>query len=244
MRRDGTEASTWTRALAAIALVLAAPACATAPQASDTSDALDGATDTGPIVWDALAVGCPSDTVALPGFCMDRYEAPNIAGAAPLAFRTALDGEAWCSDRGRRLCTEAEWVAACEGARGGAYPYGASYVAHTCNDDHTWIAPNWTALDSYPSDAATAEAQRLYQAEPSGTRTGCISEEGVVDLTGNVAEWVVRSFPNATDYDHVMKGCFWAGCYGGAPPSCSFVNPAHQGTFRTYEAGFRCCLTP
>ena len=38
-----------------------------------------------------------------------------------------------------------------------------------------------------------------------------------------------------------MKGCYWSGCYGGSPPSCGFVNPAHPGTFRSYEAGFRCC---
>ena len=38
-----------------------------------------------------------------------------------------------------------------------------------------------------------------------------------------------------------MKGCYWSGCYGGSGPSCSFVNSAHPGVFRTYEAGFRCC---
>jgi formylglycine-generating enzyme required for sulfatase activity len=68
-----------------------------------------------------------------------------------------------------------------------------------------------------------------------------VSQEGVVDLTGNVAEWVARSFPHTNNYDHVLKGCYWAGCYGGSPPSCAFVNSAHPGAFRTYEAGFRCC---
>src|SRR5262249_6219582 len=96
-------------------------------------------------------------------------------------------------------------------------------------------------LGTYPSAASLAEAARLYQADPSGARTGCVSAEGVMDLCGNVAEWVTRSFTHATNYDQVMKGCYWSGCYGGTSPNCAFTNPAHPGTFRTYEAGFRCC---
>jgi formylglycine-generating enzyme len=174
-------------------------------------------------------------------FCMDRYEAPNQAGAKPLAFQTAPDGEKWCAARGKRLCSEAEWVRACQGPSGQPYPYGATYQKSTCNDDKIWKAPSWTTLGSYPSDASMMEAERLYQADASGSRTDCISDEGVYDLTGNVAEWVARSFSHANNYDHVMKGCYWSGCYGGTPPSCAFTNPAHPGTFRTYEAGFRCC---
>lgn len=189
---------------------------------------------------------CPPDMIALPGACpcacMDRYEAPNVKGARPLAMQTALEGEAFCAARGKRLCTEAEWVRACQGSRGQPFPYGPTYRRSACSDDKTWISPNWTVLGTWPSAAAMAEAARLYQADPSGSRSGCASEEGASDLTGNVAEWVRRSFTNRTNYDHVMKGCYWAGCYGGSPPSCAFVNPAHPGAFRTYEAGFRCCL--
>lgn len=186
---------------------------------------------------------CPSDMAMLPGFCMDRYEAPNQKGAKPLSFQIAPDGEAWCKTRGKRLCTEAEWVRACEGPNGSPYPYGTTYVKGRCNDDKTWISPNWTTLGTYPSDAAMSEAERLYQADPSGSNPECVSAEGVFDLTGNVAEWVERSFFHGTNYDQVMKGCYWSGCYGGSPPSCAFTNPAHPGTFRTYEAGFRCCTT-
>lgn len=194
-------------------------------------------------VVDAAPPLCPDDMVPIPAACIDRYEAPNVKGEKPLAFQTAPDGEKWCAARGKRLCTEAEWVRACEGATKLPYPYGSKYQRGLCTDDKTWISPNWTTLGGYPSDASLAEAKRLYQADPSGSRAGCVSSDDVVDLTGNVAEWVTRSFPNTNNYDHVMKGCYWAGCFGGSPPSCSFVNPAHPGTFRTYEAGFRCCKT-
>jgi formylglycine-generating enzyme required for sulfatase activity len=182
--------------------------------------------------------------IPIDDFCMDRYEAPNEAGALPLAMRTAQDGEDWCEARGKRLCREDEWLRACEGPGGTTYPYGDQYEEHRCNDDKTWIPPDWALLATWPSPAAQAEASGLYQADPSGSRAGCVSSEGVQDLTGNVAEWVRRTFPTQKNYDHVLKGCYWSKCYGGSNPSCAFVNGAHPGEFRTYEAGFRCCLGP
>ncbi|MBW2459956.1 MAG: hypothetical protein JRI68_36040, partial [Deltaproteobacteria bacterium] len=42
---------------------------------------------------------CPSDMIVAGESCIDRYEAPNVAGADPLAMQTAYDGETWCADR-------------------------------------------------------------------------------------------------------------------------------------------------
>jgi formylglycine-generating enzyme len=198
----------------------------------------DAGSDAG---FDAGFSLCPSDMLELGTFCMDRFEAPNVEGALPLAMQSALAGEDWCAERGKRLCTEAEWLEVCNGPSALPYPYGESYERGRCNDDETWISPDWTALGGWPDEEAMAEAERLYQGEASGSNAGCVSEEGAYDLTGNVAEWVRRSFEHTNNYDHVMKGCYWAGCFGGSPPSCSFVNPAHPSGFRSYEAGFRCC---
>ena len=203
-----------------------------------------GVSGAGPEGGGAGAAGCPDDMVAVAAFCMDRFEAPNEPGASPLAMQTAPDGEAWCAARGKELCSEAQWLRACEGTAHTTYPYGNKHEEHRCNDDKTWISPDWTTLASWPSEAAKDEAAALYQADPSGSRTGCLSVDGVADLTGNVAEWTRRSFATAKNYDHVLKGCYWSECYGGSKPTCGFVNGAHPGTFRTYEAGFRCCLGP
>lgn len=185
---------------------------------------------------------CPVDTVAFATYCMDRYEAPNIEGELPFYYQTAPDGEAWCATKGKRLCTEAEWKSACEGPSGNEYPYGDTYKAHACNDDKTWKAPNWTALGKYPAPEGQAEADRLYQGDPSGSRTMCLTDTGVFDLTGNVAEWVKRSYTHATNYDYVVKGCYWSQCYMDTTPDCNFVNSAHPPGFRSYEFGFRCCM--
>jgi hypothetical protein len=190
-------------------------------------------------------IECPTDMVAVPSFasfCIDRYEAPNVAGDLPLTLRTAVDGEEWCAAHGKRLCSEGEWVRACQGPHGRRFPYGTEYRATACNDERTWIPVRWEALARWPDDAAIVEAHRLFQAKVSGARAACVSEEGVYDLTGNVAEWVRRDGPAPQPgYDHVLKGCFWAGCYHEPQPNCAFRNSAHPGTFRTYEAGFRCC---
>jgi formylglycine-generating enzyme required for sulfatase activity len=180
--------------------------------------------------------------VALAVFCIDRFEAPNREGVVPLAMQTAGDGEAWCAQRGKRLCTESEWVRACGGPEGHRFPYGDEYRTGACNDDRTWRPVDWAALARWPRPPARAEASRLFQGEPSGARAGCVSPEGVHDLVGNVAEWVRKSEPDPRPaYHHVLKGCFWAGCYHEPHPNCAFRNRAHPGSFRTYEAGFRCC---
>lgn len=187
---------------------------------------------------------CPPEMVNISGkFCIDRYEAPNIKNWRPFAFQDGIDAEYWCSQVGKALCSENQWTRACQGPSGLPFPYGPTYNASACNQVKQWLVPNWTAMTFYPDPVAMMEAARLYQADNSGVNEGCVSAEGVFDLTGNVDEWVRRDLPHEGDpYNHVMKGCYWSGCFGGSPPSCSFVNPAHPAAFREYPAGFRCCI--
>ena len=92
------------------------------------------------------------------------------AGALPFSLRTAGDGEQWCGARGKRLCTEDEWVRACQGPHGRRFPYGESHRASACNDDRPWIPVSWKSLALWPDEAAVAEAARLFQADASGAR--------------------------------------------------------------------------
>lgn len=188
------------------------------------------------------ATPCPADMVDVGAACIDRFEAPNIKGETPLRMQTSKDGDAWCAERGKRLCTEDEWVRACEGPKGKPFPYGAKHDASRCNEQGKFINPSWKTLGGWPSEAARAEVARLDQSEPSGAREGCRSDEGVFDLTGNVGEWVLRTKENETNYSHVVKGCFWGRCFRPPhTPSCEYVNYAHPAGYRSYELGFRCC---
>jgi len=194
---------------------------------------------------------CPPDMVDVSVACIDRYEAPNEAGAMPLVMQSAPEAEAWCKERGKRLCTEDEWLRACQGPKGLAYPYGSKYQEHHCNQDATkYLAPNWGKLGRWPAPEAAAEVKRLNQSEPSGKRPTCVSAEGVYDLTGNVAEWVARSRPDKDScqtpeeqaHRFVVKGCFWGKCFRTPhEPACEYVNCTHAAGFHSYEFGVRCC---
>jgi formylglycine-generating enzyme required for sulfatase activity len=184
---------------------------------------------------------CPDDMVLAGSFCIDRYEAPNQKGAKPLVMQSAVGADKWCKQIGKRLCTEDEWEAACEGPQKSVYPYGNKHITSACNDDKIWKVVNESVLATWPSPAAQAEVQKLYQGDPSGSNDKCVSTFGAFDLTGNVEEWVVRTQPHANNYPHVLKGCYWSGCYGGSKPTCQSTNPAHPSGFMFYETGFRCC---
>jgi hypothetical protein len=98
-----------------------------------------------------LAPDCPAGMVGLPSFCIDQYEAPNERGELPLALETAVDGERWCADRGKRLCYDDEWLRACEGPQGHRFPYGDVYRAGACNDDRPWLVVAWHLLARWPT---------------------------------------------------------------------------------------------
>jgi formylglycine-generating enzyme required for sulfatase activity len=156
-------------------------------------------------------------------------------------MQSAIMAEAWCGEHEKRLCSEDEWLMACEGPDALRYPYGDDHVASRCNDDKQWKLVNEAVLATWPSRAAKAEVEKLWQGAPSGSFPECVSSYGVFDLTGNVEEWVVRTKPHANNYPHLLKGCYWAGCYGGSKPTCGSANPAHADGFQFYETGFRCC---
>lgn len=172
-------------------------------------------------------------------FCIDTYELPNIGGIGPEAALGGRDVAAMCEHIGKRICTEDEWTIACKGAREWRrFPYGNIYQVSRCVDDKRWRQVDWSLMANITKWAEHADS--LYQAEPGGRRLGCVTPEGVHDLVGNVAEWVLSP---RSRYGFVLKGCYWSGCYGQPPPppDCDFTNPAHPPEFRTYEAGGRCC---
>jgi formylglycine-generating enzyme required for sulfatase activity len=252
-----------TRARLGLAAAVAAAACGDAPAAPDAA-ALDAAPDAR--VLDAAPPDgsgpCPADMAPVGAACMDRYEAPNIAGAAPLVMYTFVEAEAWCAARGRRLCFDDEWLAACAGAAGDAYPYGDVHAPGTCNDDATWRAYNQTLLNGWPAAASAPEVsslaallaaaratgasgtsaadhvEALYQGTGGGERAGCV-RDGVHDLVGNVEEWTRRRDGGAPQFHGNLKGRYWA-----EARTCQSNVLVHGDTFRFYEIGFRCCLDP
>ncbi len=147
----------------------------------------------------------PAHTVELSCFRMDKYEVtyryyaecvappPNYAGSPcplPPGFNSAEDllnpavadqpvrgvsydaAAAYCTFRGQRLPTEAQWERAARGTDGRTYPWG---------DDASMVC------DSGLAEVAecNGDAPAAYNAHLAGA-----SPEGIVNLIGNVREWV------------------------------------------------------
>ena len=168
-------------------------------------------------------------------FCMDRFEYPNMQGENPMVVVTFHEAEGMCKRAKKRLCSESEWTFACEGDEAQPYPYGYTRDSTACVVDRTWRPFKEGALAPRNGPGAREELDRLWQAEPSGSRGACKSMFGVYDMTGNVDEWThtVRS----TGYKSVLKGGYW----GPVRARCRPATRAHNEDFVAYQQGFRCC---
>ena len=169
--------------------------------------------------------------------CMDQYEAPNQKGMPPYVMQSYRSGEKWCAARHKRMCSEQEWETACEGPDYMPLSYGWSVDKKICNSDKQWRKVDFDVFNKGGAEA-DAESKKLWQGAPSGHYVDCVSPFGVVDMQGNVEEWVTsrpsRKYPGS------LMGGFWAKPWTG----CRGTNDAHQPSFEFYETGFRCCADP
>ncbi|MBZ4418288.1 bifunctional serine/threonine-protein kinase/formylglycine-generating enzyme family protein [Myxococcus sp. RHSTA-1-4] len=157
----------------------------------------------------------PLTSVQVPSFCVDEYEYPNQAGARPKVGVTWEEAQSLCEQAGKRLCTEEEWEKACKGPGNARFPYGNTYDADACNTE-----------TSQGMDRTLAA---------SGSFARCRSAYGVVDMSGNVAEWTSTRF-DAADFTH-KGGAFDRQDYTSR---CSARKNAAP-TDHSDSVGFRCC---
>ena len=166
-------------------------------------------------------------------FCVDRYEWPNRYAVKPDVAVTWDEAKVKCEAIGKRLCEDKEWTLACEGQERLPYPYGLSRDATACNIDKAPINPHEEDLRNFTR--RDAEAKRLWQGEPSGSRDRCKSAFGVQDMTGNVDEWVINE--KGKPHHSGLKGGYWSWVRGRCRP----LTDGHAEDFRYYQIGFRCC---
>lgn len=170
-------------------------------------------------------------------FCIDVLEYPNVAGVRPAVWVSFDDAKRACAAEGKRLCAAEEWELACEGTGMWPYPYGLSRDATACNDRKAGPLPDAARLDDPWTRGP--EILRVDGRQPSGTQLACVSPFGVVDLVGNVEEWVehANGQEKAKPFRTARKGGSWA----RGKARCRPIDASEPGWYRAHDLGFRCC---
>jgi sulfatase modifying factor 1 len=175
---------------------------------------------------------------------LDGYDASSLRAVPAKAIKPQVNiserqAESACTASSKRLCTEAEWTAACRGPSKLLYPYGDQYVPGACNEGRPGSAGAVFGGASGPlDDPRLAEADNAI--EPGGAFPKCVSAFGIFDMHGNVHEWVSGS-PNV---EEPQRGLFLGGFFADAKengPGCLYRTTAHAKEYHDYSTGFRCC---
>jgi formylglycine-generating enzyme len=153
-------------------------------------------------------------------FCIDRDEYVAPHEKLPKNLTTFEEAAQSCARLGKRLCTESEWVFACEGEPMRPYSYGFVRDSSACNADRR-------GLVSRDGDLLDLRVEPGFSAR-------CTSAAGVRDLTGNLEEYVTA---DGSPKRALKKGAYWQ---PGAN-HCRAVQPQQDPSYRGVELGFRCC---
>ena len=158
----------------------------------------------------------------------------------PVIFVSWSQAAAYCAWAGRRLPTEAEWEKAARGPENFIYPWGNTFDGTRTN--YCDVNCNWDWGDDHFNDGS-------FDTTSVGMYPGGISPYGVLDMAGNVHEWVADWFapydqdksrnPTGPDFgqDKIIRGGAWGDDTDHVRSDVrSPLNPANWMDF----IGFRC----
>ncbi len=164
----------------------------------------------------------------------------------PVMLVTWHGAHSYCERVGRRLPTEAEWEKAARGTNQRTYPWGNEFDGTKLNfcDQNCWDSPNTNYNDGYIMTA------------PVGSYTMGASSYGVLDMAGNVHEWVFDRYggdyygrspyknpegPSESLGDNrVLRGGSW---FSTGDFTRATERDHHSPTYKWAAIGFRCVLS-
>lgn len=157
----------------------------------------------------AIALTCPKGYVAVEGdslkglgvlhdYCIEEHEHAN--GDTAISRVTWAEAKAICQREGARLCSEAQWIRACETSPSDTsrtFPYGAMEVG--AFDERDSLA--WLQEACQLGTGDSTRARSVSNADPR-----CVSAWGVYDLPGRLGEWTLDVYSTTKDSSRLDPG--------------------------------------
>jgi len=167
--------------------------------------------------------------------------AVSRAGAVPQGYLSYYTAKKACGNAGKRLCTEKEWVTACEGEHATKFPYGDRYKTFVCNVFRPYhsgftLHQNSSIGHRDPRLNLVVEGEDNPLLRPTGGTPSCASRWGgdaIFDMVGNLDEWVDG------DKQPVFVGGFYA---RSTTKGCEAKVDSHAAAYFDYSLGTRCCM--
>lgn len=165
------------------------------------------------------------------------FRAASAEDVVPQGYVSGAQARTACEAAGKRLCTAAEYRAACRGPDDLLWPYGDARVPGACNEGRAKHPVIELFGPGAPFDSVHMNDPLLNQLPDSLAKTGshpqCRSPGGAYDLAGNLHEWIddpAGTFLGGFYVDAVLNG-----------QGCSYTTTAHALSYHDYSTGFRCC---
>lgn len=199
-------------------------------------------------VTNAMYAKCVSDGRCTPPSSKGSYTHNNYYGNSefddfPVIYVNWNQANEYCSRVGRRLPTEAEWEKAARGTDGRMYPWGNTFdgkIVNFCDVNCSFDWANKSFDDGYEDVALVGNY-------PTGK-----SIYGVLDMAGNVWEWVSTFYDDypynesdgrenliARGYPKVLRGGSWSiGVSNISSANRNKLDPSST----SYFLGFRCAM--
>ena len=167
-------------------------------------------------------------------------------GKVPQGHISQVEAAEACFNAGKRLCSDDEWVEACQGKKPTLYPYGDTHEDDRCNDRgvsgfNLLFGPgNNTPPEPSAYTVENMNDPRLNQVEGSIAVSGffgkCKNGFKVYDMVGNLHEWTADSAGTTRGGYYLDTSSLGVGC--------GYAATAHDLDYHDYSTGFRCCKDP